>query len=132
MKWLVAAVFVGAMYTAVGILFALPSGSLRFWRLAAWVVSGFIYGTHLMYERLRLRHSNSAAALHVAVGAALGAFGLAVGANVHSLSVPSSSRQHQLLLIALVAWPVITGIPAFLVAWVTGGVLGKVSTQEGS
>lgn len=128
--WLVPAVLVAAVYTAIGITFALPAGNLRFWRLAAWLVSGFVYGVHLMYERFQLRHSVPAAALHVAVGAALGAFGLAVGANVHSLSVASTPRQHQLLLIALVAWPVITGIPAFLVALATGGMLGKVSPQE--
>lgn len=130
MKWVVAALLAAAVYTAVGIVFALPAGNLRFWRLAAWLVSGFVFGVHLMYERFQLRHSNPSSALHVALSAALGAFGLAVGANVHSLSVTSTPRQHQLLLIALVAWPVFTGIPAFLVALAAGGMLGKLSAQE--
>jgi hypothetical protein len=63
------------------------------------------------------------AALHVALAVALGAFGLAVGANIHSLSTVSANQHRQLLLLSLGIWPVITALPAFLVALGTNVVL---------
>jgi hypothetical protein len=63
--------------------------------------------------------------LHVAFAVALGAFGLAVGANIHSLSVGSTNLHRQLLLLSLGIWPVITALPAFLVAFVTNIVLAR-------
>ena len=116
MLWIPAAVILGVFYALVGILFAVPTTHAKAWRLAAWAVSGFAFAAHIAYERLRLRAKVPAAALHVALGAALGAFGLAVGANIHSLSVPSTTEHQQRLLLALVLWPLITGVPAFLVA----------------
>ncbi|MBK7600519.1 MAG: hypothetical protein IPJ07_19215 [Acidobacteria bacterium] len=47
-------------------------------------------------ERLRLQNSPGSAARHVAVAVALGAFGLAVGANMHSLSAGSTNQHRQL------------------------------------
>jgi hypothetical protein len=54
--------------------------------------------------------------VHVAAGVALGAFGLAVGANIHELSAGSTSQHRHLLLLSLGIWPVVTAVPAFLVA----------------
>jgi hypothetical protein len=86
-------------------------------------VSAIGYAAHIAYERFRLQTSSSLAALHVAVGVALGAFGLAVGANIHSLSAGSTSRQRSLLLLSLGIWPVMTALPAFVVALVANVVL---------
>ena len=61
----------------------------------------------------------------VAFAAALGAFGLAVGANIHSLSVGSTNQQRQLLLLSLGIWPMITALPAFLVALGAGALLAR-------
>jgi hypothetical protein len=47
---------------------------------------------HIAYERFRLKNSSSSAALRVASAVALGAFGLAVGANIHSLSTGLTNR----------------------------------------
>ena len=52
-----AVLLVGAFYAIVGIVFAIPAGHVRAWRLAAWVVSGVGYAIHLGYERFRLRNS---------------------------------------------------------------------------
>jgi len=52
--------------------------------------------------------------LNASLGAALGAFGLAVAANIHHLS--SGTGNQRLLSLALVIWPVMTAIPPFLVA----------------
>jgi hypothetical protein len=108
----------------VGIVFALPTSHVRAWRLAAWAVSAVGFAAHIAYERFRLRDPPGLAALHVALAAALGAFGLAVGANIHSLSV-GSDRHRQLLLLSLAIWPVITAVPAFLVALVANVVLRR-------
>ena len=121
---------VGAVYAIVGITFGLPASHARAWRLAAWVVSGVVYAVHVGYERCWLRNSSLSSALHVALGAALGALGLAIGAIAHSLSVTTTSRHQRLLLIALVAWPVITGVPAFLVGLGASRLLARLSRRD--
>ncbi len=88
-----------------------------------------MYVAHLGFERFRLRNSSLLSALVAAVAAALGAFGLGVGANIHSLSVSSTSQHRRLLLIALIAWPVITGVPAFLVGLGISGVFALWSRR---
>src|SRR5512143_2991689 len=115
-SWFYVAVLLGVVYAMVGIVFAIPATNVQAWRLAAWLVSAIGYAAHIAYERFRLQNSPGPAALHIALAVALGAFGLAVGANIHSLFTGSSTHQRQLLLLALGIWPVITAIPAFLVA----------------
>jgi hypothetical protein len=107
----------------VGIVFAWPATHVRAWRLAAWLVSAAVFAGHVAFERLGFRSRPGPAATHVALAVALGAFGLALGAVVHSLLSGTSADQRRLVLIALVVWPVITAIPAFLVAMVGGEVL---------
>jgi hypothetical protein len=115
-SWIRAAVLIGVAYALIGIAFAVPASHVQAWRLAAWALSAIGYGAHIAYEHFQLKNSSGAAALHVAVAVAIGAFGLAVGANVHSLSVASPRAQLQLLRLSLAIWPVITALPAFLVA----------------
>jgi hypothetical protein len=124
-SWVGAAALLGIGYAFVGIVFAVPATHVQMWRLAAWMVSAIGYATHIAYERFRLRNSPGSAALHVALAVALGAFGLAVGANIHSLSVGSTPQHRQLLLLALGIWPVMTALPAFLVALVINVVLAR-------
>jgi hypothetical protein len=115
----------GIGYALVGILFAVPATYVQAWRLAAWVLSAVGYAAHIAYERFRLRNSPSSAALHVAFSVAIGAFGLTVGANIHSLSIKSTNQHRQLLLLALGIWPLITALAAFLVALGTNVVLAR-------
>jgi hypothetical protein len=124
-RWVRPAVVLGIGYALVGVLFALPTVHARSWRLAAWVVCALGYAAQILYERVRLQHSPGLAALHVAFAAALGAFGLAVGANIHSLCVGSPNQQRQLLLLSLGIWPMITALPAFLVALGAGALLAR-------
>ena len=126
--WVRVVVLLGVVYALVGILFAIPAGPVKAWRLAAWVVSAFVYAAHIGYERFRLRNSPRSAALHVALAVALGAFGLAVGANIHSLRLGSANEHRRLLLLALGLWPVITALPAFLFALGAGWVLARSSS----
>src|SRR5436309_14874351 len=118
-SWISAAILVGVVYFGVGFVFAAlanPAVSLeaRFtWRLAAWVVSGAAYAAHIGYEHFRLANSPRAIALHAAMAVGLGAFLLAVGATFHALMVPVHAP-YRLHLVALVVWPIITALPAFL------------------
>jgi hypothetical protein len=118
-------VILGVAYAFVGIAFAVPAHHVKLWRLAAWVVSAVACTAHICYERFRLRNLPPSAALHVALAVALGAFGLAVGANVHSLSLGSTNEHRHFLLLALGLWPVITALPAFLVALGASWVLAR-------
>jgi hypothetical protein len=110
-------ILIGVLYSVIGIVFALPSSQVRMWRLAAWAISAALYGVHTGYEHFRLRNSPPTTALHAALAVAVGAFGLAIAANVHEVLVAPSYRRR--LAIALVAWPVLTALPAFIVALVT-------------
>ena len=127
--WFRAMIILGVVYAFVGIVFAVPGAHVKIWRLAAWAVSAVAYAAHICYERFRLQNSPRSAALHVALAVALGAFGLAVGANIHSLSLGSTNEHRRLLLLALGLWPIITALPAFLVALGAGWVLASVGAQ---
>lgn len=114
---------VGIAYAAIGVAFAWPTTHVIGWRWAAWLVSGILFAAHVAYQRFVLRNSPGRGATHVALAVAIGAFGLAVGALVHALVAGSSTAHRRLVLIALVVWPMITAVPAFLVALVAGQVL---------
>lgn len=125
-SWVRISIPVGVGYALVGIVFAVPATHVQAWRLAAWVVSAIGYAAHIAYERWRLQNSAGRAALHVAVAVAMGAFGLAVSANIHSLSAGSTNQHRQLLLLALGIWPAMTALPAYLVALAMNLVLARV------
>lgn len=124
-SWVRTAVLLGMGYALVGIVFAAPTTHVHAWRLAAWVVSAIGYAAHIANERFRLQNSPGSAALHVAFAVALGAFGLAVGANIHSLSAGSTNQHRQLLLLSLGIWPIMAALPAFLVALGMNAVLAR-------
>ena len=87
------------------------------WRWAAWVISAAVYAVHIAYEHFRVGNSPRVTALHTALAVAVGAFGLAVAANFHEVWAASGYRRS--LALALVAWPALTALPAFIVALVT-------------
>jgi hypothetical protein len=124
--WAGAVLLLAFVYGLVGVLFALPTTHVQLWRLAAWVVSAAGYVTHIGFERFRLRNPPRVAALHVALAAALGASGLAAAALVRSVVIGTDSPHQRLLLIAVVAWPLITAVPAFLVGLVASWVLARL------
>ena len=124
MGWTLAALLVGAAYVVIGRVFALPSIDGRASRLAAWAVSGVLFVAHLWYEHVRLRSPSRTAAVHTAMAAAFGAFGLAVAGMLHTRS--TGAPIGLLWLLALVLWPLITAVPAFLVAMVLGLLLRRL------
>ena len=100
----------------------LISPSIQFWRLAAWVVSGVIFAVHLAFEHFILVQAPVRTALNAASSVALGGFILAVAATSHALMVTEHAPYYR-FMIALIAWPIITGAPAFLVAIVIAATL---------
>jgi hypothetical protein len=124
--WVRAVVLLGILYALVGIVFAVPATHVQVWRVAAWVVSAIGYAAHIAYERFQLQNPPRSAALHVAFAVAIGAFGLAVGANIHSLSIESSNQHRLLLRLSLGIWPVMTALPAFLLALGISAALARV------
>jgi hypothetical protein len=126
-RWIRTAILFGAMYAVIGLALAAPANSapadqVRIWRLTAWVISALAFAAHLWHEHFRVRNSPLTTAVHTSLAVALGAFGLAASANVHALWVGSSHQR--LLTFALVGWPVLTGVPAFVVALILAAGLG--------
>ena len=124
--WLGATLLVGIAYLVIG---RVPVPVDRAWRLAAWVASGVAFAAHIGYEHFRLKNPPRVAALHAALAVAIGAFALALAGMIHSWSTTSAIGPAWLL--ALVAWPAVTAIPAFLVALVAGVLLARLLPTAG-
>jgi hypothetical protein len=126
--WFRTVILFGAVYFVIGIAsiaLADRAGSTQMrdtWRLLSFLTSGFAFAVHIGYEHFRLRNSPRTTATHAAMAVAVGAFALAVSANIHGQWVHST--QQRLLAFALVAWPALTGVPAFVVALVAAALLG--------
>ena len=127
-RWLSTAILVGMLYLAVAFVSGALAGAAAsnqmqfFWRLSAFVVSGVVFAAHIAYEHFRLRNTARPTAWHTSAGVAFGAFALALAANIHDLGSASGYRPR--MLIALVAWPALTAVPAFVVALVVAAGLG--------
>jgi hypothetical protein len=122
--WLRVAVLIGLAYALIGIVFALPATHVKAWRIAAWAVSAVIFAAHITYESVQFGNPPHSTAVHTTLAAALGAFLLAVAAIVHSLFVQANNLH--LLVLALVIWPVITAVPAFLIAFLAATGLTRL------
>ena len=127
--WIPVVILAGVLYLVVGRVFALPSGNVKLWRLAAWVVSGAVYAAHISYEHFRLHNRPRVTAQHAALAVALGAFFLAVAATVHALTAVSHAAYWRYLL-AFVLWPIVTAVPAFLIALVAAAMLERLPTKH--
>ena len=128
--WVRALILVAVAYAVIGIVFAALAADathVRLWRLAAWVASAVVAAAHIWYEHYLLGSSPRPTALHAAGAVALGAFGLALAANVHWLFAGTHGQRAPLL--ALPVWPVITALPAFLAALAVAAVLARFSRR---
>jgi hypothetical protein len=116
-SWITASLLFGLAYFLIGRGFAaVPTTHVLAWRYAAWAFSAACFAAHIGYECFRLRRAPLAVALHTAVAVAMGAFLLAVAGMIHSGIRPA-------WLLALVAWPAFTAVPAFLVALAAAALL---------
>lgn len=127
-RWVGPVILAGVLYPAIGIASAALAGAAAshqmqfFWRLSAFGVSGVVLAAHVAYEHFRLRNSAQVTAWHASLGAAIGGLLLALMANIHDLGSASGYRPR--MLVALIAWPLLTAVPAFIVALVVAAVLG--------
>src|SRR5436189_138405 len=85
-------------YAVIGVGFGLLASSadthyVRLWRLAAWGASAVVAAGQVGYEHFRLGSSPRSTALHAAGAVALGAFGLALAANIPSRFVTEASSR---------------------------------------
>lgn len=122
-RWLAGAIGAGIGYLIIG-RFPVPPTNVQAWRLAAWAASGVVFAIHIWNEHFRERQPPVRTAIHTSVGVAIGGFGLAAFGMVHSFS--ATSTVGPLWLIALVAWPAITAIPAFIAAFVATSILARL------
>jgi hypothetical protein len=119
------------VYLLVGVAFPNPpaSNKMQFmWRLAAWVIAAGAFATHIGLEHVRFGNAPRSTARHAAVAVALGACALAAAANIHARTTGSGNRG--LLALALVIWPIMTGVPAFVAAWVAAAALARVRPND--
>ena len=122
-------VLVAVVYAVVGLTFAAaangaPSIRLReAWRLAAWIVCGVAFAAQIGYEHWRLGSGPGRVAVRAALAAGLGALALAAAATVHAQRTGATNLRA--FVLALILWPVITAVPAFIGAIVASAVLSK-------
>ena len=119
----------GIAYVAIGTGTTVLAGSasslaaVKAWRLAAWLLSLVVFGLHFAMERRR-SGSHLHVAVRVALGVALGALGVAaLGPARAHWADPSRTK---LILLSLVAWPIITGVPAFATALMGGMIVDRL------
>ena len=132
--WFWTAAFFGVVYYAIGVIFAvLAAGagsaqSVFAWRLAAYVVSAIAFLFHVRHEYATARSATVTTALHVATGVALGGFFLAVSAMIRAQAAGVGRMGRY--AIALVAWPALTAIPAFVVALAAAALLARTQPRD--
>jgi len=116
--WVRVAVLLGLAYFVINFAFGTFAGwsaahSIT-WNRLAFLSCAVAFAVHIGYEHFRLRNSPRRTASHVSIAVAQGAFALALAGNIHDLGSASGYRPR--MLIALVAWPFLTAVPAFIVA----------------
>ena len=121
-RWFRTTVVLGVVYLVINLAFGAfaswsVSNSMRVtWNRLAFLTSAVAFAAHISHEHFRLGNTARLTAWHTSLAVAFGAFGLALVANIHDLRSASGYRPR--MLIALVAWPVLTAVPAFIVALV--------------
>ena len=117
-RWLVVAAAVAIVYPVVGVGFAVLSATSVAMRLpgrwAAWLACAAAFAVHLAYEHFKLRSAPLRAALHVSAAVAVGALLLALWVTSHSFAPQ-----------ALVLFPLITAVPAFIAAFIVSSLLAR-------
>ena len=133
-RWLWTILIIGAIYCIDGIVFGKFAGWSKspvmvfIWRLAAWLTCGSLFAAHIWYEYFRYSDSPLKTALYTSSAAAVGAFGLAVAANIHAQFVTSANQL--LLALSLIIWPILTAVPAFIIVFVLTSIIQHIHNRE--
>lgn len=126
-RWVRAVILMGVVYLVIGLTFAALAGwasssQMRAtWRLLAWLISAVAFAAHIRYESVKLQSSRAGTAFHAALAVAAGTFLLAGAAIIHGQAVGAAHQSRRGL--ALVLWPILAGVPAFLVALAAAAAL---------
>ena len=119
-RWYNASIIVGVLYFAITVMtgalaaMAQSGRALFLWRLSAFIFCGLVFLGHIAYEQFRVHSTPKAIACHTSIAVAIGALALAVSANMHDLFFAMGYRWRMLL--ALILWPILTAVPAFVSA----------------
>jgi len=111
---------VALFYAIVGIATSSLNGAeasatlVKLTRFGAWGVSLLAFLAQIVVERTRLRVGPRSVAADAALATAIGALVLAVRATMHAASIGRFEDRYAL---ALVLWPLLLAIPAFIVAF---------------
>ncbi len=108
----VAYIVVGMETAALAGMATSPTG-VKAWRLVAWLLSLVVFGIHFKVARSRGMRRSSVAA-PVALAVAIGALGVAALGPVRGHW--GEPHLFKLVLLSLIAWPVLAGVPAFVAA----------------
>ena len=114
----------GLAYVAIGRFFPNPATNQFWWRLGAWVLSAIVFAFHFAIEYRRGAPAWRVAR-NAAIGTAIGGFGLAAWAMVFNATRGTADARTWGL--ALVLWPIITGAPGFILAYLTATLLQRTS-----
>ena len=128
-----AVLLAGIAYLVIGFVTAvLARGSpaaVTGWRLVAWVLSALVFVSHVAVAQRQRDRSPVVAAVEVAVAVGLGALGLAIVGPVRShWNDPNVMR---VALLSVVLWPLLTGLPAFVVALAGGHSIRRLRRSAG-
>ncbi|HEV8241566.1 MAG TPA: hypothetical protein VGS57_19545 [Thermoanaerobaculia bacterium] len=88
---------------------------------SGWLACAGAFALHIAYEHAKLRSLPIRAALHVAAAVAAGAFVLAIWVTSHTFAP-----------LALLLFPLITAVPAFLVAFTVLVLLSRARRRAGA
>ena len=126
-RWLRAVTLLGLVYFVIGLALGALAGSASSsqmrvtWRLLAWVLSAIAFAAHVWYEHFRLRSGRVTTGFHAALAVGLGAFLVAGAAVIHGQATGATHQNRR--VISLVLWPILAGMPAFLVALAAAAAL---------
>jgi hypothetical protein len=126
-RWHRAVILLGVVYVVIGLTFGSLAGwasssQMRVtWRLLAWLMSAIAFAAHIWYEQFRLRSARVPTGFHAALGVALGALLVAGAAVFHGQATAATHQNRR--VISLVLWPILAGVPAFLVALAAAAAL---------
>ena len=122
----------GLAYFVIGEAFIFLAGAVTgpariAFRLAAWLISAAIFASHVRYEYARMNNPPGTTAWRAAAAVAFGAFCVALVA--YTRSIVASPEHHSSMVATIIAWPLLAGIPAFLVALVATVIAGKFAKR---
>ena len=118
--WLWPAATAALAYPIEGVVLALPTQfapshvAVVAWRLFAWAVAAVTFVLHLGYEHRRLGSPPARGAFHCAAAVAAGGFLLALWIVARPAWDPAA-HSSRFAPLALIAFPLMTGVPAFIV-----------------